>query len=1178
MEIDFSGGVTGVVGPNGSGKSNIFDGIRWVLGETSAKSLRGGSMKDVIFSGCETRKSSTQAEVSLTIDNRKRILPKMDEDTVIITRTAHISGKSSYYINREPARLKDIQDLFLDTGLGSSSYSMIGQEQTKRLLSEKVDERRAIFEEAAGIVKMKNQKESTEKRLDEVEQDFSRLNDIMKELERQVKPLQKQSEKAKQFLGIKRVLDATETEFLSFKYQRLHKEEQSLSDLLSTKTSKLNESSLNVNELEERFKVLKENLKLMNESIFSIQEEKSKTKEQLDSYQNQIKINEERTEQANKDINEVNVEIKEIEQKFSVSVEEFNFKKNRYQELENLISNTKQIKDELGKELFHLQMELTSSKEKVETLREEITSLYNEYQEAKIRFEQHNRDEEKILNDLDVLKEKKKTHQVDATGIETSLNIAQNRFQENSRQIQEMNTKFQFIMNELSVKQKELGESSASTLKMQTVLVKDQTTLESLESSLENFEGYFEGVKNVLKNKHRLSGVLDVVSNLFNVKNGYEISLDSLLNAISQNIVVDSIQDAKNAVKFLKENKYGRATFIPLDDVSNRTLTKEELNQIAKFEGISPALSIIEFNKELEPLFQHLLGRNLVAQNMDVAVAFYEKTRIKTKIATLDGDILQPGTISGGTRNKKGLISKRKEMDILRENIKENKHKLLLSQEKETKLKQSISRLTEQKEEVISMIEAEREIINEIKLELESSQRELERVKMTEKEQDVTEKDLRYRFDESKKISSSLFTKHREKENLHRKKNDELTQLLQTIKAKEEQFELQKQFETNSIIDIEKFEEEKRNLTEFISEQENGKDSFEKRLEFLQAKRYSSESTVEKSLEEIDSLNMDLQSLTRQYTEIQQNLENQQDIKLQTQSEMDEVDITLSSLRTTLSQLTEEVHELNLDNTNALNDMQQLAKRGQDAYQLSPEQLLEMKVPPINEDATEKEIKSLIKELKQIGSVNLDSINDFEELNSRYQREKTQLEDIREAKNDLEKLLKDVSKEMTDRFIGIFKEVAKHFEKIFVELFGGGEAKLSLEDPRKPLTSHILITAKPPGKKPKKIELLSGGEKNLTVCALVFAIIKAKPSPFVYLDEIDAPLDDANVSRFAFYLKKFSEETQFIVVTHRKGTMMAADSLFGVTQEEQGITTVFPYHLEHSGYTDDIEGSEGDAS
>ncbi|MDU9694235.1 chromosome segregation protein SMC [Priestia aryabhattai] len=1162
VEIDFSSGVTAVVGPNGSGKSNISDGIRWVMGETSAKSLRGGSMKDVIFSGCDTRKASIQAEVSIELDNRLRILPRMDMDTVVITRKAHISGKSEFFINEQPARLKDIQEIFLDTGLGSNSYSMISQEQTKRLLSEKVEERRAIFEEAAGIVMMKNEKETTEERLDEVEKDFVRLHDILKELERQVKPLQKQSEKAKQYVKIKTVLDETETDFLSFKFQRLSKEEQVVINDLNLKVNALNECTSKITDLEEKLKDVKEELKSLNTSIFSTQEEKAKIKENIDSLQSLISINEERIIQSESELSEVNGEIGEIEEKFSVSVEEFNSKKNRFQELEKLIFDNNQAKDKVVKDLFHLQIEITSSKDKTEHLREEIASLYNEYQEAKLRFEQYNRNEERFLNEMDSLSERKRNAEQNLSVSKETLESIQKEFQENSNVIQELSGKHQFHITELNNKQRLASEYNASLVQLESTLAKEKTTLDSLESSLENFEGYYEGVKNVLKNKSKLEGVLDVVSNLFTPVDGYEVALDSLLNASAQNIVVSTIQNAKKAVNFLKENRMGRATFVPLNDLTIRTFSNEELNIINKYKGISPALSSIHHSSELKPLFQHLIGRNLIATDMEAAVKFYEETRLKIKISTLDGDILQPGTISGGTRNKKGLISKRKEMDTLRESVKTNEQKLLETKENAQNLKRSIELITNEKESLLKALDLEKEKNGQIKLKLESAQHNLEIAKNNIKEQDVLVKDLKYQYEESKRTSSSLYNKYHEKENLHAQKNEELSSLIQQLRSNEELYNSAKQTETACLIEIEKYEEEKRNLTDFISEQENGKDSFEKRLEFLQTKKYSNETKIHTANEENVQYKEQLHTFSESFSSLNTSVNEQQMKKNEIQTYVDTSESSLTELRDSFTDLKEVNHKLEIQKTNYINQKEQIIKRAFEAYHLRENDLLQAQQLNINEEATEKEIKTLLKELKTIGSVNLESIKDFEELNERYQTEKAQLEDIKEAKKDLEMLLKDVSKEMTERFTVTFKEVSKHFEKIFVELFGGGHAKLSLEDPKKPLNSRILITAQPPGKKPKKIELLSGGEKNLTVCALVFAIIKASPSPFVYLDEIDAPLDDANVSRFAFYLKKFGEQTQFIVVTHRKGTMMAADSLFGVTQEEQGITTVFPYHLE----------------
>lgn len=1163
--------MTAVVGPNGSGKSNISDGVRWVMGETSAKSLRGGSMRDVIFSGCDTRKASSQAEVTIELDNTNRFISKIDNDVVEITRRAHINGKSDFFINKQPARLKDIQEIFLDTGLGSSSYSMIGQEQTKKLLSEKKDERRAIFEEAAGIVKMKNQKETSEEQLKEVEQNFVRLNDILKELEKQVKPLYKQSEKAKQYLAIKEVLDVTESDFLSSKYQRLHKEEFDVLAGFSDKTEQLKSVNQKVNDTEEKLRTLKQNLKEINDEIFSVQESKSVIKERIESTQNSIKINEERIIQAEAELKEVKQEIKEIEEKFSVSVEEFSFKKGRFEELETLINNAKVQKETLAKELFHLQFLLNSSKEKTEKLREDIATLYNEYQETKLKFEQQRRDEERYLQDIDDIKAKKQTTQEKLLAAKKAFNEITEKLKENNKHIKELNTIFQSNMDNVSSRQELLDKENVKISQVETALTREKVTLDSLESSFENYNGYYEGVKNVLKNKDKMDGVIDVVSNLFNFETGYEAALDSLLSAVAQNIIVDSIESAKRAVKFLKKNKLGRATFIPLDDLSPRFFTDQELNIINKNPDISPALSVVKCEKELTPLFQHLLGKYLIATNMDAAVAFYQNTRIKTKIVTLDGDILQPGVISGGTKNKKGLISKRKELDLLKESIKTNSYNLQIMRSNVKEMLATIQRLSSQKDALLTDLEAERESNRQIQLEINIADREIQQLQANMKEEDVAEKDLGYRYEESKRFSSTLFSRLQEKERHHQRKNEELTDLLQEIKASEVQVNEKSQLQTNNLIELERLEEEKRNLTEFINEQESGKETFQKRIEYLQAKKASNEYKISSNTEENTQYEKQLKEHTESFNQLEASLSNLQMEQKEIQFKLDHNEESVISFRDMLSNLKEEVHNLELLKTNYTNEKAQILKRAQEAYQLTDNDLMKPVLRQINEAATEKEIKSLVKELKEIGSVNLESIRDYDELNERYQREKAQFEDVKEAKKDLEALLKEISKEMAERFISTFKDVAKYFERTFVELFGGGKAKLNLEDSRSPLTSHILITVQPPGKKPKKIELLSGGEKNLTVCALIFAIIKAKPSPFVYLDEIDAPLDDANVSRFAFYLKQFGEQTQFIVVTHRKGTMMAADSLYGVTQEEQGVTTVFPYHLEQSGRSEDSE-------
>lgn len=1132
------------------------------MGETSAKSLRGGSMKDVIFSGCDTRKASTFAEVSIELDNTKRVIKSIDEDIVLITRKAQINGKSFFYINEQPALLKDIQELFLDTGLGSNSYSMIGQEQTKKLLSEKNDERRAIFEEASGIEKMKIQKETSEKNLAEIEKNYTRLKDILKELKRQVDPLQKQSERAKKYVSIKEVLDEKEINFLSNKLQHIHKAQSTNSENLNEKRETL-ESSIQLEvTTNEKFKSSKESLRMLNENIFTIQESKSELKIELDRYTNEMKMNEERISQLTEELTDINIEINDIEQKFSVSTDEFNNKKDRYKELESLILSYKNRKDQIVREIFHSQIEITNSKNTAEELRQLITSLYNQSQEMKLRFEQHNREEEEILKEQDLNKVKKKE-------ISTSLEIANRNITNKERELKtttalfdDISIEYQSTLNDIEQLNGKLKMIQSQLSALEKEMYRNSATLESLESSLENFDGYYEGVKQVLKNKSKLNGIIDVVSNLFEVKDGFESAFDSLLSAVTQNIVVNSIDSAKNAVNFLKENRFGRATFIPLNDLSPKYFSKEELVIIDEYKNISPALSVISFDEKLTQLFQHLAGRYLVAKNMDAAVEFYKRTKLRTKIVTLDGDILQPGVISGGTKNKKGLISKKKDLTILKEQI--NKSQLAINsyQVTEKQINEQLFNLNDRKELNHKEIEKNKEITNTLSFELEHLKRELHHINENEKNLNLTSEDLLYRFNESKKISSSLFTKQKEKEQLYNQKNEELSKLLDSIKAQENTFNELKDEETTILIENEKSEEEKRNLLEFISEQENGKDSYKKRLDFLQEKKETNLKKQQQLLDSIHSLQENQNTIENKYSLLESNLNTTQSEKELAELTMDKTESELSKLRSFIATLKEEVHKLELTETNFTNEREQVLKKSIERYHLSETDLFNYETTPLDEIKTEKEINALYKEIKSIGPVNLDSINDFEELHIRYKKEKEQLDDVEEAKKDLDSLLKDVTKEMTERFTSTFKDIANHFERTFVELFGGGKAKLSLEEPNKPLTSHITIVAQPPGKKPRRIESLSGGEKNLTVCALIFAILKAKPSPFVYLDEIDAPLDDANISRFADCLKTFSINTQFIVVTHRKGTMMAADSLYGVTQEELGVTTVFPYQLE----------------
>lgn len=1128
------------------------------MGETSVKSIRGDKKSKFIFTGSATRKASKEAIGELEFDNTKRILPSVDSDSVVITRKANASGRSEVFINNKPCLLKDVQRIFLDTGLGRDSYSMISQEQSKKLLSERIDERRAIFEEAAGIVKMRSQKELSEKRLEEVTVDFNRLNDILKELEKQVKPLQKQSEKAQEYVKLKDKLAEIEINFIANKVQHLHSLISTLeSQLALSKEENIDDTTL-LASLENEVASLKQQIKNLNSEVFNSQSQLNEHSTSLESLRSEIKINKERISNSLNEIEETEVNINELQKQLDTSADEyaskraiFNFNK---AELDKL--NTE--KNELAKTLFTLSEESSNQKSSSEDLRNEITKIYNELQECKIRFEQSTKDEERLLKELDNTKAMDNSY----VDLSSSINDLSDTLSKLRIDYDIKNESLIKLNNQIEGIHSEINRMNSEAQQLNNTLARETSIFSNLENSIENYDGFFEGVKNVLKNKDELYGVIDAVSNLIVVSKEYATAIDTLTSGFAQNIATDSIQDAKFAVNYLKQHNLGRATFIPLDDLTPKYFNEQELNAIQSYNGIWSALDVIDYKPNFEPLMRHLIGRNLIASDINVATEFYKATKIKAKIATLDGDVIQPGLISGGTKqSKRGLISKKQEIESLGFSIAEKEKKLAGIQKTLDNHYRSLQVFDEQRASIQSELSTLSISISEKDVKLSVLNKEAEANSNKNNSALVAIKELEFQLSESKRSSAALYKRREELEVIYQQKSTSLSQSSTSANTAESTLTSLKERETNLLIEISKLESENRSLAEFVAGQELGKDSISLKLESLVSKKAFANSRLELANADIDELiikEADSLKLVELLTEQIERMVNNKNVL---ESNLTKQETELSELRERLKSSIESIHQLELELQNSNKSLESSLSNAKENYNLALEQLLEFEVTPFNEKQISQRIFDYKKDIKALGSVNLDSIKDFEELNARYISEKEQLDDIRNAKKDLDLLLSDISRVMSDKFVTTFKSIAKHFEETFVELFGGGNAKLSLSEPKKPLDSQVEIIAQPPGKKPNSLESLSGGEKNLTVCALVFAILKAKPSPFVYLDEIDAPLDDANVARFATYLQKIKGNTQFIVVTHRKGTMMASDFLFGVSQEIPGITTIFPYKL-----------------
>lgn len=1164
--VAFSDGITGIIGPNGCGKSNIFDGIRWVLGEQSAKSLRGGKMEDVIFSGSDERKPRDFAEVTLTFDNTAGLI-KYDSDTVTVTRKTHRKGGSEYYINGEAARLKDIQTLFMDSGIGSSSYSMIGQGEIGKILSTNIQERRAIFEEASGIVKLRHQKEQTEKHLKEVDLDLVRIEDIIKEIEKQLTPLRNQAKKAKEYNEISGELKTLETQYLVQEYDKIFEKISETNTLISALTTEIEQLTSLLDEKEFRLNEVKNSYQVQNDEIFSFQQEGSSLKEEIEKLNGSITLGEERLQNAIKQIKEIDENLREIEEKYSLSTEDYNFKKNRMDSISHILSDKQKEIETLNEQISQYESDKLILNNDVEFSRKHSADEYNDLTQKRFEKEQLEKRETEIKEDIRLLQETKKTMEEEKSSLEEEFNRSQSDFSSFEKEFNLLRSTIQNLETQSKEFRLEIQHLVTELQEVESEWIRTKSKLESLETFIENNEGFFEGVKSILEAKKagQFEGVHGVVAELIKVKKKHEVAIEGLLQSSMQVLITKDDQVAKECVEFLKKEKKGRATFKPLNLSHPLSFDSKEKSLIDSFEGIHYALEAITYDKQYEVAMSSFLGKSLIADTLDIALNFLKKCPdIRAKISTVDGEIVQQGMISGGAskKQKANFFSKRREHEELKNDF--DQLTVRLEELKQTKSDKTsdVQRIDNELsasyplfDENKTIFEEKNELLQDCKLRIERFNEKFENLI-------VEEKELKIRLNEISDRVIDLRFSIDEKESNHKELNEKLEQSNRKLLSLTNDMEEMKDKKTNTLMDINRLQEEHKQLSNYLEDFNSDNDSVEIKIQRLYQRKEEENTRIAETNELNANFEQQLSILQVKYKEHHEKVDSMRSDIQEYLVSMQELEQEVKNTRLNKENKEKELNQKEVYLSRKETEKSNILSRLDETYEIKEEDIPELDRSEIDVSSSKKEIDKLKKQISALGSINHTAIEECEKLEERYTTEKTQLDDIKNAKNDLLSLLKNVEDEMITRFTSTFNDIAEKFEKIFVDLFGGGRAKLSLVDSKEPLTSAVEIIAQPPGKKPQSINLLSGGEKAFTAVALIFAIISAKPSPFVYLDEVDAPLDDANVARFAHYLKKFSDKTQFIVVTHRKGTKMQCDQIYGVTQQVRGVTIVFPHSIE----------------
>ena len=1161
--LELRPGITSVIGPNGSGKSNISDSIRWVLGEQSMKSLRGEKSLDLIFAGTQNRKSLGFAEASLVFDNSDGALP-IEYAEVIVTRKIYRSGETGYFINKVPCRLKDIQELFMDTGIGKDGYSIIGQGKIDEILSNKSEDRRHIFEEAAGIVKYRSRKEDSEKKLEHTKLNLLRINDILTEIESNLEPLQIQADKAKKYLNLREELKNIEIGLFIYNIEKFKKD---LSEVIESIDVMQNQCSDEEKELD-KIKSLKEELKkeldnitIEIENISNLGFESQKRIELLNSDINVSKTkilnNNENTERYIKEINEQNSKIsdlkKEIEQK---EQRRESLKQNR-EKFEKELAEKQEELDRITKKLSNKELEIEGYKKIVEENVDKKYELQSNINTQNINYQNFEKRESQIkleiqgtISELDSSRMNKEDIVKVFNDIENKKNKAQKSLQEILKQREDANLKLDAYDKDINVMSSEMR-------------IKESKLKFLIETEKEK-EGYIKSVKSLLKDCENIKelgkGMHGVLANIIDVPEELEIAIEMCLGASLQNVVTETEEDAKKLVEYLRKNNLGRASFLPISSVKGK--------KIDKIKGIDDgvvgiASDLVKYNKKYEQIILNLLGRTVIVDNMETAIKLSKKNGYVFRVVTKEGDLINPsGAITGGSIAKKtvNILGREKEIERLKKEIKE--------------IKEKIEKIRKGKREFEESIED----IVEISSNLEKELQEIDIIYATEKQKvvsiDESIEKLKKRIERLKEEKESLEKQKQEsiliKEKLQLEideiieKNQELSKIINEfaeLNKDNQKYIDNLNFDiTNLKISVSSFDESEASIQEIkeriYNEIENAKVSIEnknKQIRDIELDNKNLEESIQNIIIKIEEIKEKVQNSDSKIEELKSK-------RIQKNESLAKYEAAITNKFTVIEDLKGQLVKLEVKKSKIDDEIKEIYDKMWEEYELTPNNVMDYKKPE-NISNTQRNVKRLRTEIKELGSVNVDSIEEYKNLKDRYDFMSEQRLDLENTMSKLRNIISEMTQIMKEQFKDKFKIINKNFGEVFSELFGGGKAELKLEDENKILECGIEITVQPPGKKLQNMMLLSGGEKAFTAIALLFAILKINPAPFCVLDEIEAALDDVNVFRYAEYLGKFTGTTQFLVITHRKGTMEVADTVYGVTMEESGISKLLSMNL-----------------
>ncbi len=1170
ISLDFNNGITSVVGPNGSGKSNISDAIRWVLGEQSVKSLRGSKMEDVIFAGTEHRKPLGFAEVSITLDNSDSALP-IAYGEVTVTRRVFRSGESEYLINKAPCRLKDITELFLDTGIGRDGYSVIGQGRVDEILSTRSEDRRHIFEEASGIMKYKVRKQEAEKKLELTRQNLERINDIINELESQLGPLKEQSEAARKYLDIRESLKELEVNVYLDSMEKFKEKLQVFEEQYKNVKSQVEDENKRLEEITASNKEKTDLLKAFDEKIEAARQQFYALEGNLERFNSDIKVNNEKKVNLEQNIERLDSEIFEAQLKMSELDKEEAGKLDKLKYLEKQLNIYAQKLAEYEKQMEELLKTLSESEREIEQLKTVIMDKMDiqsdkkmQINDVKTHIENIKKRQKSIDNEIYQQIIENDNEKMKKEDLTKSIHHA-------SEELRKQGIRRDELHSELSESDKLLEGLRAKQSKLRSEMQFKTSRARTLSEMEQNLEGYNRSVKQILhecrESEEFGKGIHGALAQLIKVDKKYEAAIEMTLGSTLQNIVTQTEEAAKKAIEYLKRNKSGRATFLPISSVNGRSFDISMIERIKRAEGFCGIASeLVSCDHIYKGILSSLLGKVVVIDNLDNAIKVARSFGYSFRIATLEGDILNAGgSMSGGSLDNRGtgILSRSREIEELNAELTKLKSEDNSLSKDISQLCEDISQINSelsslesaiknnelvkirdeshlsQVEENIVKLGARMDMLKQEKAQLERQQSEIS-AELEKYQQELLS--IEQEISATKQIVAESQDKHKEDQVVRDALHADITDFKISVNSIKESMDSVKE---NSS----RLASEKEALVKAIERKNNEKNKYQSEIRHIDELNEGLRENIRKSEESRSGKTFEMDRLTEERKIMEEDL----------------YDIVnkINEANKNILLLQEEYSRVEVKKTKLESEMEALQDRMWNEYELTYSSALQLKKDIGSLSSAQRKINELRACIKELGPVNVASIEEYVKTKERFEFMSVQRNDMEQAREKLMRVIQEMTAIMKKQFMEQFELINKNFNIVFKELFNGGRAGLILSDEENVLESGIEIEVQPPGKKLQNMMLLSGGERAFTAIALLFSILRLKPSPFCILDEIEAALDDANVYRFAEYLRRYSDQTQFIIVTHRKGTMEGSDTLYGVTMQEHGVSKVVSMKMEN---------------